>query len=652
MLRRSYRYISCGVWALLTGAVVTFLAVDARFHWHHLEGVPGSAFVSIVISITVVAATAMLWWLQGIRSQRHLAHHMRALESLNQVTAAISAQIGRGPAVLQQIADASRELLGFSSSTIVICESDDLVNVLCASGPMTHTVGMRYSLSQAVLMQRILREDRPIVVENADHSGEHFNREISSRFGIKSFLVVPLRTQGRIMGALFLGSQRARRINESDIRLAELWAAQAGVIALNHRLYDRMRSAVQVQKRLREQRETMLHHSLAIYEDDSLQGALQRMTDEVPQRLGVDLLTVSLLTDRPYELRIMAATTAPLTMNLVGTTMDLRNTPSEACISSGNPVAIADVSTEPRLAAHPDDRLQAGAVLIVPLPGHTGVIGKLTLIRHKPGQWAQETIETARYLGERSAAAIETARLYQQTRADAQTRAMLLRELHHRVKNNLAGIVSLLSINQPELPLPAKHWLDRATERIRIMARAHELFTSARTPLPLPLLMQITLSSLSVLKPPGVKFQTRLARSDIALEADRAVALVMVLHELCHNAIVHGLGDEGTATIDARPDDNGRLVIEVTDDGVPAGVTVAECAGAVATAVDDRPATPSYSNGIGLGLVRGLVMRELHGTFQLRTAASGGTTARIEFPLNLASDSQISGGESELERFE
>src|SRR5690606_41058849 len=132
----------------------------------------------------------------------------------------------------------------------------------------------------------------------------------------------------------------------------------------------------------------------------------------------------------------------------------------------------------------------------------------------------------------------------------------------------------------------------------------------------------------------GVQFLTRLGRSDIALEADRAVALVMVLHELCHNAIVHGLGDEGTVTIDAHPGDNGRLVIEVTDDGVPAGITVAEAAGAGGTPIDERPEPRSFGNGMGLGLVRGLVMRELHGTFQLLTAASGGTTARIQFPLN------------------
>ena len=69
-------------------------------------------------------------------------------------------------------------------------------------------------------------------------------------------------------------------------------------------------------------------------------------------------------------------------------------------------------------------------------------------------------------LAARAAEAIQTARMHDAARRAAQTRQMLLRELNHRVKNNLASIVALLSIDRPEMPEQATAWLNRASERI------------------------------------------------------------------------------------------------------------------------------------------------------------------------------------------
>lgn len=624
-------WIAC---VLIPLAMALLLAFEGILHWReHGAGPTWLLAAGITLSL-FLTLLAVFWAIYRSRTQEHMAHHLRALESLNTVTAAISARIGQGPQVLQQIADVSRALLGFDMSSILMRERNSMVNVLCASGATTKSIGVRYSMDKVLGVHRVLTDGVPLVVEDIDRSPVPLNRDGLRPFGVVSFVLVPLKTQGRILGALFLGSERRRRISEPDVRLAELWAAQAGVIVFNHKLYERMQQAMQTQKRLQEQREAMLHHSLAIYGDDSLEDALQRMADEVPPLLGVDIVTIALLTDQPYELQTMAATTTPQTMDLIGSTMDLRDSPGEECLNSGQPMAIVNASQEPRLPARLRDTLKASSVLFVPLLGSNGVIGKMTLVRHRAGEWAAETVQTAMYLAQRSAAAIETARLYQQSRADAQTKAMLLRELHHRVKNNLAGIVSLLSINQPELPPPAQQWLARATERIRVMARAHELFTGATTPLRLPQLMQSTLSSLSVLKPPGVRIQTRLEDVDVVLESDQAVALVMVLHELCHNAIVHGLGEEGTLTISAHPGGTNSLVIEVIDDGAPVTAAVAAWGDDDGTAQERRrPGPDDFRTGMGLGLVRGLVSRELHGKFELKRAATGGTRARIEFPL-------------------
>ena len=143
---------------------------------------------------------------------------------------------------------------------------------------------------------------------------------------------------------------------------------------------------------------------------------------------------------------------------------------------------------------------------------------------------------------------------------------------------------------------------------------------------PLAELIAQTIPSLSVVKPAAVSIVTDLDGVQETLRTDRAVSLAMVLHELCYNAIVHGVGDSGTVTIRVRTreaggaaDNNARtVVIEVIDQGRPAPGETACASG----------------SGLGLVLVNGLVNNELGGTFSLNRSQESGSIARIEFPAS------------------
>ena len=176
--------------------------------------------------------------------------------------------------------------------------------------------------------------------------------------------------------------------------------------------------------------------------------------------------------------------------------------------------------------------------------------------------------------------------LHEQAGRDADAKAILLRELHHRVKNNLAGIVGLLSMHEPDLTPSAQQWLSRVRERIGTMARAHDLFSGGIERVNLQQLVQQVLPSLSVLTPPGVVVKVNIGELDVSFDTPRAVSLAMVLHELCTNALVHGLAGSGTLTISARRTDAGAS-IEVSEEGG----TGAEDAGAawMGEAVGDDP---------------------------------------------------------------
>src|SRR5205814_6839497 len=178
----------------------------------------------------------------------------------------------------------------------------------------------------------------------------------------------------------------------------------------------------------------------------------------------------------------------------------------------------------------------------------------------RPRKFTDADRRLARLLGSQASVILANNQLYEQTRAglelqrqlheqagrDAEAKAILLRELHHRVKNNLAGIVGLLSIHEPDLTPSAQQWLERVRERIQTMARAHDLFSGGIERVSLQQLVQQVLPSLSVLTPPGVAVNVSLGDVDINFDTSQAVSVAMALHELCTNALGDGLDGKGT----------------------------------------------------------------------------------------------------------
>jgi two-component sensor histidine kinase len=251
-------------------------------------------------------------------------------------------------------------------------------------------------------------------------------------------------------------------------------------------------------------------------------------------------------------------------------------------LTTRTPVALVDAGVDEGLR---QINWPIGSALYVPLVGRSGGIGVIAMYRRQAGEFPPQHVKLAELFAARAAVAVENSRLLDQTRADAQTKAILLRELNHRVKNNLAGIVGLLSTSPRDLPDDSRRWLDRVIDRIETMARVHELFVGGATTVRLPELIRNAVETIETIRPPGVTIRTRAEQPD-------------------------------------------NVVIEVIDDGgVGAGVAAGNAT--PQAAVMSRTKKTTHEPGIGLSLVRGLVSRELHGEFDLRTRPEGGTVATI-----------------------
>ena len=183
-------------------------------------------------------------------------------------------------------------------------------------------------------------------------------------------------------------------------------------------------------------------------------------------------------------------------------------------------------------------------------------------------------------------------------------RGVLAQEIHHRVKNNLQTVASLLRLQARSAhEIDPRKALDDSVNRILAIAAVHEVLTEQRDEdVDLGELLE-RLRAMIVQGLGGGK-RVEAALEPVSLAGSRATALALVFSELLQNALEHG-GD--TVRIElARRD--GDVVLAIADDGRVDG--------------DD--------SGTGLSIVRALVRDELQGSFDLRS--DGGTRAEVVFP--------------------
>lgn len=197
-------------------------------------------------------------------------------------------------------------------------------------------------------------------------------------------------------------------------------------------------------------------------------------------------------------------------------------------------------------------------------------------------------------------------------------REVLLREVHHRVKNNLQVIASLVNLQLRRLvDSEAREALHETQRRIQSIALIHETLHQSRDDANVPFgeyaasLANAVFASL-VTVPSSVRLE--LALCGLSLPVDRAIPCGLILNELITNALKHAFPDGRGGWVRVGLSREGREVtLSVADNGV--GVERRE-PGPIAT--------------LGSQLITGLV-RQIEGT--LAVSRGQGTTATVTFHL-------------------
>jgi two-component sensor histidine kinase len=214
------------------------------------------------------------------------------------------------------------------------------------------------------------------------------------------------------------------------------------------------------------------------------------------------------------------------------------------------------------------------------------------------------------------------------------TKDATIREIHHRVKNNLQTVAALLRLQARRLAAPeARAALEEAMRRVGSIAIVHE--TLSHTPeeiVDFDDIAQRVVAMAGEVSAPETRVVPVIRGRFGVLPAAVATPLALILTELLQNALQHGI---------SRP--SGR--------SVPAlWVTVRRAGGRLAVTVEDNGAglPPGFdldsTTSLGLQIVRALVVSELGGQLDISPRPGGGTRVTVNLPVAAAASGAAQPG--------
>ena len=200
-------------------------------------------------------------------------------------------------------------------------------------------------------------------------------------------------------------------------------------------------------------------------------------------------------------------------------------------------------------------------------------------------------------------------------------REVLLQEIHHRVKNNLQVISSLINMQVRTIDSPAgKTVLNQCRSRVQAMAQIHEMLYESRNYASVPFaeyarLLANRVLLASDLTPSAVAIE--FALQDLSLPVDKAIPCALILNELIANALKHAFKDtteKGVVRVQLQSTAGHEAILSVSDNGIgiPANLRIDQL------------------RSVGMQVITTLVT-QLDG--QLEIVRESGSTFRVTFPL-------------------
>jgi two-component sensor histidine kinase len=545
---------------------------------------------------------------QLARLRQELEEKTAEAEALHRVSTAI-AESDDMDQMLQVVAEVAVSITGTEACFIYLYDEPrgELV-MRAAYGVDPSVVGKLRLRASEGLTGWVAREKKPLAIPEAawkDHRFKYFPELREERY--QSFLSAPIVAKGHTLGVINVRTIQPHHYTPRQIHLLDTIARQvAGAIELA-RLHHTSEAKTS-------QLSAISEVSKSITSDLYLDEALQLIANMTAQTMGFKICTIMLL-DRDRKELFIKATSSTSPEYRSKPVVKLGESISGQVALRGHPMTVLDVRKSPEYKYQDIARREGLCSLIcVPLVFKQNVIGVLNCYTARPHQFTEDEIKLLTTIANQAAIAIENSKLM--------VKSAIIQEMHHRIKNNLQTIASLLRLQMHHKAGSPEELLQESIGRILSIAAVHDLLS--RADLDAVSFRNIAESILFTtqrnLLEPGKQIEMHVEGEDTMLDASRATSIALVLNELVQNAIEHGFKDVSKGRILVNMSlDKDEIIVDVRNDGkpLPSGFQI------------------TSSNSLGLKIVDSLVRETLHGRFSLFSQGRY-TIARVEFPSNEA----------------
>ncbi|HUQ87981.1 MAG TPA: histidine kinase dimerization/phosphoacceptor domain -containing protein [Vicinamibacterales bacterium] len=368
---------------------------------------------------------------------------------------------------------------------------------------------------------------------------------------------------------------------------------------------------------------TRLHQtSTRLWRTTELGPGLEHILDAVIALLGADLGNVQLVNPATGLLEIAAH--RGFKQDFLEFFREVSIEDGTACgrsLRSGQSIMITDVEADAEYAPFRDVAAAAGyrAVHSTPLVDRDGQpLGVFSTHFRRAHALPEQDLRWLGLYVRQAVDFIERHRIDTALRASLSERDALLKELHHRVKNNLQVIMSLAEMQARQVTEPeARSALVEARNRVTAIAAIHEMLYQAGS------FSRVDLGDYARRLVPQVvslygqdsRVKVAVSADEISIDLTRAVPFGLLLNELVSNACKHAFSTrQGELTI-ALTRNDGQIHLRVSDTGV-----------GLPDQFDDRTVTT-----LGVQLVR-MLTKQLGGTVSF--TSGGGTTVDLRLPMD------------------
>ena len=420
----------------------------------------------------------------------------------------------------------------------------------------------------------------------------------------QSILSVPLIYRGEVLGVINVRTEKAHEYAQTQVRLLQSIASQISGAVENSRQYRKLEKRAS-------QLSTLSEVSKTITSDLYLEEILQLIVAATADTLSFKICSLMLLDEDKQEL-VIKATQSKSREYAKKANVKLGESIAGRALASGQPVTVYDLKNSTEYATPELARREGlSSLASIPLLVKNKKIGVLNCYTEKPHRFTDDEISVLSALGAHAAIAIEHAKLM--------VKSAIIQEMHHRVKNNLQQVASLLRLQMHYAgQRSVEQVLSESLNRILAIASVHELL--AREDLDIisvkKVAEQIIQATAQGILAPGKHIAMRIEGPDILLPSSKATSVALILNELVQNALEHGFGpgmDDGEIRITLAEEPK-VITLEVANDGTP-----------LPDGFDIRK-----TDSLGLQIVESLVRGDLQGRFLL-TSDGSQTVANIVF---------------------